>query len=38
MVLVGEDPAGQIDVRNKGQQTVATGMRSFEHRLPASAT
>lgn len=38
VVLVGEDPASQIYVRNKGQQTVATGMRSFEHRLPASTT
>ncbi len=33
VVLVGEDPASQIYVRNKGKQTVACGMESFEHRL-----
>src|SRR3954454_5278561 len=36
VVLVGEDPASQVYVRSKGRQTVAAGMRSFEHRLPAS--
>ena len=35
VVLVGEDPASQVYVRNKGKQTVACGMASFEHRLPA---
>ena len=35
VVLVGEDPASQVYVRNKGRQTVAAGMRSFEHKLPA---
>jgi len=35
VVLVGEDPASQVYVRNKARQTVAAGMRSFEHRLPA---
>jgi methylenetetrahydrofolate dehydrogenase (NADP+) / methenyltetrahydrofolate cyclohydrolase len=35
VVLVGEDPASQVYVRNKGKQTVAAGMNSFEHRLPA---
>lgn len=35
VVLVGEDPASQVYVRNKGKQTVACGMNSFEHRLPA---
>ncbi|BAI74492.1 methylenetetrahydrofolate dehydrogenase (NADP+) (plasmid) [Azospirillum sp. B510] len=35
VVLVGEDPASQVYVRNKGRQTIAAGMRSFEHRLPA---
>ncbi len=35
VVLVGEDPASQVYVRNKAKQTVETGMRSFEHRLPA---
>ncbi|MCK9543392.1 MAG: bifunctional methylenetetrahydrofolate dehydrogenase/methenyltetrahydrofolate cyclohydrolase FolD [Novosphingobium sp.] len=36
VVLVGEDPASQVYVRNKGKQTVAGGMESFEHRLPAN--
>jgi len=35
VVLVGEDPASQVYVRNKGKQTVACNMASFEHRLPA---
>ena len=35
VVLVGEDPASQIYVRNKGKQCAETGMKSFEHRLPA---
>ena len=35
VVLVGEDPASQVYVRNKGKQTVACGMNSFEHRLSA---
>jgi methylenetetrahydrofolate dehydrogenase (NADP+)/methenyltetrahydrofolate cyclohydrolase len=35
VVLVGEDPASQVYVRNKARQTVAAGMRSFEHKLPA---
>jgi methylenetetrahydrofolate dehydrogenase (NADP+)/methenyltetrahydrofolate cyclohydrolase len=34
VVLVGEDPASQIYVRNKGKATEAVGMVSFEHRLP----
>jgi methylenetetrahydrofolate dehydrogenase (NADP+)/methenyltetrahydrofolate cyclohydrolase len=33
VVLVGEDPASQVYVRNKSQQTVEVGMASFEHRL-----
>lgn len=36
VVLVGEDPASQVYVRNKGRQTVACGMASFEHKLEAS--
>lgn len=36
VVLVGEDPASAVYVRNKGRQTIAAGMNSFEHRLPAS--
>lgn len=35
VVLVGEDPASQVYVRSKGKATVAAGMASFEHRLPA---
>lgn len=34
VILVGEDPASQVYVRNKARQTVAAGMGSFEHRLP----
>jgi methylenetetrahydrofolate dehydrogenase (NADP+)/methenyltetrahydrofolate cyclohydrolase len=36
VVLVGEDPASAVYVRNKARQTLAAGMNSFEHRLPAS--
>ncbi len=35
VVLVGEDPASQVYVRNKHRQTIEAGMESFEHRLPA---
>ena len=35
VVLVGEDPASKVYVRNKAEQTVETGMLSFEHKLPA---
>jgi methylenetetrahydrofolate dehydrogenase (NADP+)/methenyltetrahydrofolate cyclohydrolase len=35
VVLVGEDPASTVYVRNKGQQTVEVGMNSIEHKLPA---
>jgi methylenetetrahydrofolate dehydrogenase (NADP+)/methenyltetrahydrofolate cyclohydrolase len=38
VVLVGEDPASQVYVRSKGKQTVAAGMASFEHKLPADTT
>jgi methylenetetrahydrofolate dehydrogenase (NADP+) / methenyltetrahydrofolate cyclohydrolase len=38
VVLVGEDPASQIYVRNKARQTAEAGMRSFEHVLPASTS
>lgn len=38
VVLVGEDPASQVYVRSKHKATVAAGMESFEHRLPADAT
>ena len=33
VVLVGEDPASQVYVRNKGEQTLAAGMHSMTHRL-----
>ncbi len=36
VVLVGDDPASQVYVRNKARTTVQAGMLSFEHRLPAS--
>ena len=35
VVLVGEDPASEVYVRNKGKQTAECGMRSIEHKLPA---
>ena len=35
VVLVGEDPASEVYVRNKGRQTLEVGMASFEHRLAA---
>ena len=38
VVLVGEDPASQIYIRNKGLQAREAGMNSFEHRLPATTT
>ena len=34
VVLVGEDPASQVYVRNKGKQTVEVGKKSVEHKLP----
>jgi len=38
VVLVGEDPASQVYVRNKVRQTEECGMRSLHHQLPAHAT
>ena len=38
VVLVGEDAASQIYVRNKNRQTVEAGMQSFEHRLPVETS
>ena len=35
VVLVGEDAASQVYVAAKGKATLAAGMASFEHRLPA---
>ena len=36
VVLVGDDPASEIYVRNKGRKTRELGMASFEHILPAN--
>ncbi len=38
VVLVGDDPASAVYVRNKGIATRAAGLASTEHRLPASAS
>jgi methylenetetrahydrofolate dehydrogenase (NADP+)/methenyltetrahydrofolate cyclohydrolase len=38
VVLVGEDPASQIYVRNKAAATRAAGMLSLEHKLGADTT
>lgn len=38
VVLVGEDPASQVYVRNKARTTKEAGMASFEHRLPAETS
>lgn len=35
VILVGEDPASAVYVRNKARQTLEVGMASFEHKLPA---
>ncbi len=38
VVLVGEDPASQVYVKNKGRQCKESGMRSIEHKLPAETS
>lgn len=38
VVLVGEDPASQVYVRNKGKQTVECGMESFEYKMPVETS
>ncbi len=38
VVLVGDDPASQIYVRAKGEQSRAVGMHSVTHRLDAGAS
>ena len=38
VVLVGENPASAVYVRNKSKQTVEAGMRSFDHRLPETVS
>jgi methylenetetrahydrofolate dehydrogenase (NADP+)/methenyltetrahydrofolate cyclohydrolase len=38
VVLVGEDPASKVYVRNKGEQTKEAGMNSFEYKLPETTS
>jgi methylenetetrahydrofolate dehydrogenase (NADP+)/methenyltetrahydrofolate cyclohydrolase len=38
VVLVGEDPASQVYVRNKGKQTAECGMNSYSHKLPVETS
>lgn len=38
VVLVGEDPASKVYVKNKGQQTTEVGMVSLERKLPAETS
>jgi len=38
VVLVGNDPASEIYVKNKGIQTKEAGMNSFEYRLPENTS
>lgn len=38
VVLVGEDPASTVYVKNKAHQTVEVGMNSWEHKLPAETS
>jgi methylenetetrahydrofolate dehydrogenase (NADP+)/methenyltetrahydrofolate cyclohydrolase len=38
VVLVGDDPASQIYVRNKTTSCAQAGIRTFDHRLPATTS
>ena len=38
VIIVGEDPASQVYVRNKHKGCVEAGMRSFEITMPESTT
>ncbi len=38
VVLVGENPASQVYVRNKNKQTLEAGMHSVEHKLSAETS
>jgi methylenetetrahydrofolate dehydrogenase (NADP+)/methenyltetrahydrofolate cyclohydrolase len=38
VVIVGDDPASHVYVRNKARSTVEVGMQSFEHRLPETTS
>ena len=37
VIVVGDDPASQVYVKSKGEQSLAAGMHSITHRLPADA-
>jgi methylenetetrahydrofolate dehydrogenase (NADP+) / methenyltetrahydrofolate cyclohydrolase len=38
VVLVGDNPASEVYVRNKARSTVDLGMASFEYKLPATTS
>ena len=38
VIIVGEDPASQVYVRNKVKTTTAVGMESFHFEMPATVT
>ena len=38
VVIVGDDPASHVYVRNKARSTLEVGMQSFEHRLPEATS
>src|SRR6478672_10162417 len=38
VVLVGDDPASQIYVRNKTTACAQAGIKTFDHRLPAQTS
>jgi methylenetetrahydrofolate dehydrogenase (NADP+) / methenyltetrahydrofolate cyclohydrolase len=38
VVLVGENPASEVYVRNKARSTLEAGMESFEHKLPETTS
>jgi len=38
VVLVGEDPASEVYVRTKSKMVAASGMRAFDHKLPATTS
>ncbi len=38
VILVGNDPASEVYVRNKDKQAKEIGMNSYEHKLPATVS
>jgi methylenetetrahydrofolate dehydrogenase (NADP+) / methenyltetrahydrofolate cyclohydrolase len=38
VILVGQDPASEVYVRNKNKSTIEVGMNSFEHKLPSDTS